>query len=107
MTKSGPMTPEEAHALHWEAREADILTIWTVTTGTADFGSRFVARPAFVGDVREAVVGASAETVAGVFASARYLIADTLEDLRRQIPAGLFRMDRQESESRVVVESWF
>lgn len=107
MTKSGPLTAEEAAALHWDARKADILTIWTVTTGTKDFGSRFVARPHFVGHTREAHRGISERRVAETFASARYLIADTLEDLRRLLPAGLFRMDRDRDDEPVIVETWF
>jgi hypothetical protein len=101
------MTAAEAAALHEDARKADILGIWTVTTGTADFGSRFVARPHFGGGQRSIRGPGPAQAVqVETFASARYLIADTLEDLRKLLPPGLVCLGRLDEDERTIVESW-
>lgn len=108
MTKSGPMTAAEAAALHENARKADMLAIWTVTTGTADFGSRFVARPHFAGGKRSmrGPRPAHGPVQPQTFISTRYLIADTLEDLRRLLPPGLVCLGRLDEDHRTIVESW-
>jgi hypothetical protein len=101
------MTPEMARALQYDAQKAGILPMWVVTTGTKDFGHRFVARPHFVGDVRNVQIGGVIQTAADTLASARYLIADTLEELRGLLPPGLVRISRAEQDDAVIVESWF
>ena len=84
------MSASDAALLHDEAAKEDILTIWTVTTGTADFGSRFVARPHFIGGVRRVPIG---PLIADTYVSSRYLIADTLEEVREMLPHGLSRLN--------------
>jgi len=95
------MSASDAALLHDEAAKEDILTIWTVTTGTADFGSRFVARPHFIGGVRRVPIGpliadtyvSSRYLIADTYVSSRYLIADTLEEVREMLPHGLSRLN--------------
>jgi hypothetical protein len=106
MTIAGEMTPEVALTIQREAQQAGILPMWVVTTGTKDFGRRFVARAHLVGDKSKIQIG-PAGTFFGSRVSARYLIADTLEDLRRLLPPGLVRLDRADQDDRVIVESWF
>ncbi len=85
------MEKDEAQHTQNIAIEADELLIWSVTWGTADFGETFVARPQ---------LGRS-----GRFMH-RHLRADTLDDLRKQLPVGLSRIERSSGDDSVIVEVW-
>lgn len=74
--------------------QEDKLVIWSVTTGTKDFGNRYVARPI----VAPALHPRQEDG---------YLIADTLSGLRQKLPHGLSRMDRYPTDDPVIVETWF
>ncbi|MGE3279938.1 MAG: hypothetical protein AB7H90_00980 [Alphaproteobacteria bacterium] len=85
------MDKEEALRTQNVARNADELLIWTITWGTADFGEQFVARP-FLARANRFMH--------------RYLLGDTLDDIRAQLPPGLIRLDPQPNDDPVIVEVW-
>jgi len=69
------------------------LTIWTITTGTKDYGPKFVARPHHI------VSG-------GIILGAECLVADNLDQVRALLPPGLDCIGRQDDDEPVIVESW-
>lgn len=93
----GRLTPQEAARIQDEVTRAGFHVQWTVTTGTSDLGRLFGARAHFIG--REG--GKSVHHV-----SASLLVAESLDDLRRMLPPGLIRLDRQPGDERVIVEVW-
>jgi hypothetical protein len=88
------LTTQAAERLHDIASVDGYLVIWTVTTGTKDFGTAFVARPLCVG------YGGAHHMMSC------HLMAPTLEALRERLPPGLTRMDRQPGDDAVIVEVW-
>lgn len=93
----GKLTREEALRIQIEATAAGFLVHWTVTTRTSDIGDQFAARAHFIGKE-------GGKSVHKVSASA--LVADSLAELRRKLPPGLFRLDRDRSDDPVIVETW-
>jgi hypothetical protein len=69
------------------------LTIWTVYEHPSDFPDHFVARPFYVGP--------------GLDRGNQVLLAETLDELRALLPAGLICMARSENDDPVIVEVWF
>jgi hypothetical protein len=69
------------------------LRVWTVYDHPSDFPDCFVARLALVSD-------------AGVVPTQETLTAATLEELRRRLPCGLFRFNRDPADHPVIVEVW-
>ena len=67
------------------------LWIWTVTYGTSDMPGKYAARPHSV-------------RLQGAFGWA--LVADTLAELRGQLPWGMTQLPRQPEDDPVIVESW-
>jgi len=83
---------DEAWRVQHQASQTNDLLVWTVTTGTKDYGDKFVARPnAIRGGPRPLPV---------------VLIADTLETLQKKLPVGLFQMPRQIGDDPVIIETW-
>ena len=87
------ISPELAAALQERWTDEGSLVIWTVTTGTRDFGPRYVARPH--------KIGRGSATPMAV-----YLVADSLDKLRAMLPPGLTRMSRDPEDQAVIVENW-
>jgi hypothetical protein len=70
------------------------LSVWTVYDNPADYPGLFVAR--------------RSEARAGmVLHTHEVLVAKTLQELREQIPAGLFCTPRDPSDEPQIVECWF
>jgi hypothetical protein len=72
---------------------SEALPIWTVYDHPTDFPDCFIARLSLVsrwGNV-------TTQTI---------LTAATLEDLRSQLPRGLYRLDRDPADDPVIVEVW-
>jgi hypothetical protein len=65
------------------------LFIWTIYDHPSDFPDKFVARCFHYDKPTEA-----------------FLLADTLDEIRRLIPQGLYRLDRQPNDDPVIVETW-
>lgn len=70
-----------------------VLTIWTITTNTKDYGDRFVARAHYVGP-------------GTVYAAADCYVADTLAGVRAMLPPGIVCVGRELGDDPVIVESW-
>lgn len=64
-------------------------SIWTIYNRPVDFPDKFVAR-----------------RWEGSMPTQDILIADDLEELRRQLPPGLYRLARHPADDPVVVETW-
>ena len=78
-----------AHALQEDALRTHPLVAWIVIQEEAAAAGAFMAR---------LVTGAATPYV---------LLANTLAELRAQLPSGLTRTDRQPAESAGIVEIWF
>lgn len=94
MNTDGPdrqMDKAEAQLLHDESIRSKELLVWTIVWGTPDFGEQFICRPHMA--------------AADVWAR-RYLRADTLEDIRAQLPPGLTRIEPHPGDDAVIVEIW-
>jgi hypothetical protein len=89
------LTKDEAQRFHThQTYTLGRLVIWSVTTGTRDYGNRYVARPIVVPERRPR------EEDGG-------LIANSLDELRKLLPLGLTWMDRNPNDDPVIVETWF
>lgn len=75
----------------------DSLSIWTVYQKPLDYPGQFVARR------WESLVENGAPVSR---ATADVLVAPDLDGLRAQLPAGLVRLERQQGDDPVIVESW-
>jgi hypothetical protein len=69
------------------------MHLWVIYDHPRDFPDRFVARKHHV------VPGASGPTL-------EILTADTLDDLRAKLPAGLVLLSRHPMDDPVIVETW-
>lgn len=89
------ITAAEAHQLDYDLHTLyqGILPMWVITHKTKDFGDKYVARPHAVG-------------VKTVTPLNKYLLADTLEEIREMLPPGLVCMPRQPEDDPVIVETW-
>lgn len=67
--------------------------MWTVCTGTTDYGDKYTARPHTVTDD-------------GHFVGKEVLVADTLDEIRELLPPGLTMLPRQDADDPVIVECW-
>ncbi|OYW56836.1 MAG: hypothetical protein B7Y80_01765 [Hyphomicrobium sp. 32-62-53] len=74
-----------------QARQA--LPMWTLYERPLDYPGHYVARM-FV-------------TIPSPVATQFAIVADTLEELRQALPAGLLRLDRQPADEPQIVETWF
>lgn len=72
----------------------DTLSIWTITANPTDYPGQHVAR--------RHVIMPAAE--AGPTDDLR--IANNLDQVRAQLPAGLVNLGREPTEDPVIVESW-
>src|SRR5262245_6284998 len=89
------LTDAQAAELMRRIIDAREMVLWTVTTGTKDYGARYVARPHLP------CLGGDAHVLACV------LLADSLDALRARMPPGLSGiMERSPDDNPVVVESW-
>lgn len=66
------------------------VTIYTVYRQPKDYPDKFVIVK-FFNDVRDDKI---------------FSIADTLEDVRKTLPRGLYRLNRHMDDDRVIVETW-
>lgn len=69
------------------------LEMWTVYDHPLDYPDGFVAR--------KSIVGASMTTI-----TREMFEADTLDELRALLPAGLYRIHRYEQDDPMIVEVW-
>ena len=69
------------------------LEMWTVYDHPLDYPDYFVAR--------KSVVGVNAVTM-----THEMFMADTLDELRKLLPAGLYRIHRYEQDDPMIVEVW-
>lgn len=70
--------------------KATSLSIYTVYKNPSDYKNKFVVRH-FMNDIPERVP---------------LIVADTLEEARKAIPDGMYRMDRQPDDDPVILEVW-
>jgi phage terminase Nu1 subunit (DNA packaging protein) len=89
------LTPEQAQQFQFEQTERGVMVIWTITWNTSDYPRKAVARPHLVGG----------ETL-GPVAQYAMLLADSLDQLREQLPAGLTKMARDPNDDPVIIEVW-
>lgn len=87
------MTPVDAQALQDDATARGTWLAWVVTDTDLEHPCRLVAR------------AHTADHHGGVYLPGA-LVADTLEELRAQLPAGLTRHDRTSMDPPDVVEVW-
>lgn len=69
------------------------LHVWTIYDHPLDYPDKFVARAHLI------VAGGSEATW-------HIRTADTLEEVREQLPPGLYRLERDPSDDSKIVESW-
>lgn len=69
--------------------EGGQLLLWVVYENPKDYPGSFVARPGVTGGMACAV-----------------LLADTLDELRADLPPGLTRLERDPTDDPVIVEVW-
>ena len=69
---------------------ADALSIWCVYDSPTDYPGKFVARRFTLDQPTTDVV-----------------VANTLQQVRRLIPSGLYRIERQRGDDPKIVETWF
>jgi hypothetical protein len=70
----------------------DPMVIWTIYNRPLDYPEKFVAR-------RWLATPQPTPTD-------EVIVADELDGLRRQLPAGLYRMERQPGDDPFIVECW-
>lgn len=85
---------EAADFQQHQTYQENALVIWSITTNMKEFGSAYVARPIVVPNRHPRDEDG-------------YLIARTLDELRRLLPPGLTRMDRAPHDDAVIIETWF
>ncbi len=73
-----------------------VMTLYTIYDKPVDFPDYFVVRKFFI--IRGSKEPEPAEMP--------FAFADTLEDIRKKIPPGLFCFPRDESDSPRIVETW-
>jgi len=83
--------PPTAQTLQEQAHDERGVLIWIVMEGDGDHPEKFAARP----------------VQSGTGALHCVLVADTLDELRAQLPAGLARSERQPADASGVVEIWY
>jgi hypothetical protein len=69
------------------------LRIWTIYDHPSDFPDCFIARMSLV-------------SVDGLVPTREIITAATLEELRSQLPGGLYRLNRHPDDDPVIVEVW-
>jgi hypothetical protein len=72
---------------------SNTLKLWTVYEHPRDYPTKYVARCTEIGDGQPWV-------------HEEALVADTLDELRAQLPPGLHRLPRDEADAPVIVEVW-
>ncbi len=87
------LTPEQASALHRGFLDCGKWLVWFVSTSTAE-------RPG------KAVAWAVVADTGGGTRQPGQLVADTLDELRAMLPAGLTRHERTMVMPRYVMETW-
>ena len=85
------ITAAVAQTLQEEAHDERGVLIWIVMEGGGGHPEKFAARP----------------VQSGAGALHCVLVADTLEELRAQLPSGLVRSERQPADAPGVVEVWY
>lgn len=73
---------------------AETLSIWTITRNPSDFPGKHVARRHVVHPT--ACAGPTPD----------HYVADTLDQARACLPAGVINLGRNEADDPVIVESW-
>ena len=89
--QSQELTPDQVLRLERRKYEQRDIMFWTVYGDPTDFPGKFVCRPSSIKH--------------GTFN--HHLIADSLDALRKKIPAGLIQMGRSKSDDPTIVEIWF
>lgn len=69
------------------------LSMWVITGNPSDFPGKFVARKHVIGR-------------GFTRATQLHHVADSLDEARTHVPAGLFRLKRQPHDDPAIVESW-
>lgn len=87
------ITPETAGELHQRYADCGHLLLWAISTGTRDYGQKFIARPHFIRRGEHEPMGL-------------HLEAASLDEIRAKIPAGMTRLPRDADDDPVIVESW-
>ena len=84
---------DQAEDLHRRATNQGQLVMWIVTWNTSDYPQEAAARPHFIGP--------------GTVNTQKFvLLADTLDELRQQLPSGLDKLDRAQNDDPVIIEIW-
>lgn len=87
------MTPESAQNVQDDATARGVFLMWVVTAADLEHPSKFTAR------------AHTSDHHGGVYLPGA-LVAETLETLRAQLPAGLTRRDRTSMVPPEVLETW-
>jgi hypothetical protein len=87
------LNPEAAQALQTFASRGGDLLMWVITYHPLDYPSHVAARPH--------------RTIPKAGALPMVLLADTVEEMRERLPAGLTRMTRALADDPCIVEVWF
>lgn len=83
----------DVNTLHREALAREIMPIWTIYRHPADYPQGYVARLFAI------TAGKSGPTGNAIY-------ADTLDEVRRSLPPGLWRMRRMDGDQPQIVETW-
>ncbi len=96
------MTPTEAHHA---ALESGLLPMWTVYDKPKDYPTEFVARMSVTGRLKGGIDDKLDRTVSGPTIGT-LIKGKTLNEVREQLPPGLYRLNRDPSDDPVIVEVW-
>lgn len=72
---------------------ADVLTVWTVYKNPDDYPRKWVLRAHDIGP-------------AGTRPRAECIVRDSLEEIRAEVPPGLYRLNRAGADEPAIFESW-
>lgn len=86
------LDPDEAQEMHNSTTDTEGLLMWTVTWNSSDYPRQAVARPHLIGRELQAL--------------REVVVADSLNELRKKLPAGLTKIDRDPEDDPVIIEVW-
>ena len=88
---SDELTAEQANAVQINCIRGGDLLVWAVYNSPTDHPGKFIARPY---SIRRQV------------ALRCHLTADSLDQIRRLLPPGVVRLDRNSDDDPKIVETW-
>ena len=87
------LTQDQAEAVHHDGYARGFMVMWTVTWNTRDYPRKAAVRPQYIGK-------------GGVHMLQAVLLADSLDEVRAQLPHGLMKLERSPYDDARIVEIW-